>query len=55
MEDESTLMNGSVKSYGTMSGDSTDVDGFFEKDPVGLDAGVKIHNLKKVFSTEKGI
>lgn len=28
---------------------------FLEKDPVGLKRGVEIRNLKKVFSTEKGV
>ena len=28
---------------------------FLEKDPVGLERGVEIRNLKKVFSTEKGV
>ena len=53
MEDESPLMNGSSKSYGAVS-DVVDADGFFEKNPVGLNAGVRMNNLKKVFSTEKG-
>ena len=28
---------------------------FLEKEPVGLECGIEIRNLKKVFSTEKGI
>ena len=53
LDDESPLMNGSTKHYGAMSND-TDADCFFERDPVGLNVGVRISNLKKVFSTEKG-
>ena len=28
---------------------------FLEKEPVGLEAGIEIRNLKKVFNTEKGL
>ena len=28
---------------------------FLEKEPVGLEAGVEIKNLKKVFDSEKGL
>lgn len=28
---------------------------FLEKEPVGLVPGIEIKNLKKVFSTEKGL
>ena len=28
---------------------------FLEKEPVGLAPGIEIRNLKKVFSTEKGL
>jgi len=28
---------------------------FLEKEPVGLVPGIEIRNLKKVFSTEKGL
>ena len=27
---------------------------FLERDPVGLEVGIKIKNIKKVFSTEQG-
>ena len=38
---------------GTTSGMA--VPEFIEKEPVGLEPGVEIRNLKKVFSTEKGL
>ena len=28
---------------------------FLEKEPVGLEAGIEIRNLQKVFNTEKGL
>lgn len=28
---------------------------FLEKEPVGLEAGIEIRNLMKVFNTEKGL